>query len=75
MSLYLISLIAAIVGVIKKTETNRLLVVGYLAFVGMFLFLMIWEANNRQLFNQIPTMILTTTLSIESLMHEKRMAK
>jgi hypothetical protein len=75
LSIYLVSMVSAVAGIVRRTKTDGLLATGYLAFVGMFLFLMIWEANNRQLYNQIPIMILTTTLSIESLIHEKRMAK
>ncbi|MBR4581406.1 MAG: hypothetical protein IKO32_09250 [Lachnospiraceae bacterium] len=29
-----------------------------ISFFGLFLFLMIWESNNRQLYNQLPVMIL-----------------
>lgn len=39
-----------------------------LSFFGLFLFLMIWESNNRQLYNQLPVMILATFTSAELLL-------
>ena len=39
-----------------------------LSFFGLFLFLMIWESNNRQLYNQLPVMILATFGSAELLL-------
>ncbi len=39
-----------------------------LSFFGLFLFLMIWESNNRQLYNQLPVMILSTFGSAELLL-------
>ena len=29
------------------------------AFFGLFIFLMIWEANNRQLYNALPVLVLS----------------
>ena len=39
-----------------------------LSFFGLFLFLMIWESNNRQLYNQLPVMILSAFGSAELLL-------
>lgn len=75
MALYFIGLFSTIVGMARREKPDRVLLVGYLSFIGMFLFLMLWEANNRQLYNQVPIMILTATLSMRSMIDEKRMAK
>ena len=42
-----------------------------LSLFGMALFLMIWEANNRQLYNQISVIILGAVLNIRLLVSLK----
>ena len=41
-----------------------MLVICQLAFVGTLLFLMLWEANSRQLYNQMPGLLLGSVLSL-----------
>ena len=51
--------------VIHGEEPPSMLMICQLAFFGIFVFLMIWEANNRQLYNQMPGILLGGILSID----------
>lgn len=53
---------------IKRKSVDILLTASELSVVGMILFLMLWETSNRQLFNQIPSMILCAVCSINILL-------
>ena len=53
-----------LIGLIKKKETPVMKIVSWprilsdISFFGLFLFLMLWESNNRQLYNSLPVIIL-----------------
>ncbi len=66
-AIYLVMLytgILILIGLIGKKETDVFQIVpkskllADVAFFGLFLFLLIWEANNRQLYNALPVLIL-----------------
>ena len=51
----------------EKKELSFYKVAADISFFGLFLFLMVWESNNRQLYNQLPVMILAIFGSAELL--------
>ena len=48
-------------------EESDLIFMAYLTVFGLFLFLMLWEAQNKQLYNHIPWMTLTVVCGLERL--------
>lgn len=50
-----------------KKEENDFVFMSYLTVFGVFLFLMLWEAQNKQLYNHIPWMTVTAVCGLESL--------
>lgn len=63
--IYLIMLIGAVGNLFRKgKQTCAPLMISELTFIGYFLFLMVWEANNRQLFNMLPIMLVGYAVSI-----------
>ena len=55
--IYLFYLLGGIYGIIfsiKNKKISAMKIMTDISFVGIFLFLMIWESNNRQLYNQVP---------------------
>ena len=42
----------------EKCELDFMKVTADISFFGLFLFLMVWESNNRQLYNQLPVMLI-----------------
>lgn len=59
-SMYLFILSGGVLNFIKMFKKKEISVVSlgsHLSFVGIVVFLMIWEANSRQLYNQIPMLI------------------
>ncbi len=64
--IYLVTAIGATLSFLKKNRSSTVLMGVYeLTFLGYFLFLFIWEANNRQLFNMLPMLIIGYVLSLE----------
>ena len=57
--IYLIMLAGCIISLLRRKENpaSALQMISELTFIGYFLFLMIWEANNRQLYNMIPVLL------------------
>lgn len=55
----------------KKREIHGVKAVADLSLLGIILFLMVWEANNRQLYNQLPVIILGAVLNIRLLVSGK----
>ena len=62
--LFLLGVVSCIYNTIQGKEIPLMLMICQLAFAGMFLFLMFWEANSRQLYNQMPGMILGSMMSL-----------
>lgn len=63
---FLAGMICSMRDVFKGIKPSGLLMICQIAFLGIFLFLMIWEANNRQLYNQMPAFILGAMMSMAS---------
>ncbi len=61
-----LTLAGTLFGMFKK-EQNDLVFMSYLTVFGVFLFLMLWEAQNKQLYNHIPWMTVTAVCGLESL--------
>ena len=63
--LLLLGMLQCIRNLWKGKELPPLLMICQLSFFGIFVFLMLWEANSRQLYNQMPGILLGGILSIE----------
>ena len=50
-SIFIYGAIGALYGFIKRKEREETITVAYIAVVGIALFLMLWEAQNKQLYN------------------------
>lgn len=58
--LYVILLTGSVYGIFLCIRKKRIpfgILLGNTTFLGIFLFLMLWEANNRQLYNQMPILL------------------
>lgn len=64
--LLLLGMLRCIYDLCRGRELSPLLMICQLAFFGIFLFLMLWEANSRQLYNQMPGIILGSVLSMRA---------
>ena len=65
--MYLVGFVGAVMAVIRlvrRKEIPPVKMVADLAFMGLFIFLMIWESNNRQLYNMLPMMAVGTYMNI-----------
>ena len=63
--LYLIMVIGGVVAVLKgKDRSEPGMLFAELTIIGYFVFLFFWEANNRQLFNMLPVMIIGYVVSL-----------
>ena len=63
---FLLGMVSSVIDIIKGIKPSGLLMICQISFLGIFLFLMIWEANNRQLYNQMPVFILGAMMSMIS---------
>ena len=59
--------ILGIFGMLKKEKFPFGLLLGNLTFFGLYLFLMLWEANNRQLYNQMPLLCFSAVCIIRQI--------
>ena len=62
----LLATVSAIIMLFSK-KMNRPLLTWLFGFLGIAVFLMLWEANNRQMYNQIPLLALLGCFSIDYL--------
>ncbi len=60
-----IGMIFSLRGVIRGQNPPSLLMICQLSFIGIAIFLMFWEASGRQLYNQMPGILLGGVLSID----------
>ena len=60
-----IGMIFSLRGVIRGQNPPSLLMICQLSFIGIVIFLMFWEASGRQLYNQMPGILLGGVLSID----------
>lgn len=72
-SIYTINMLGAAVTLyhlIKGKAVSAIKAVADLALLGNIIFLMIWEANNRQLYNQLPIILLGAVLNMRLLVRQ-----
>ena len=68
-----IMLIGAVGNLFRKgKQTCAPLMISELTFIGYFLFLMVWEANNRQLYNMLPIMLIGYVIMLKSMLRKDR---
>lgn len=70
-SIYTVYLLGAIVSLhrlYRKKKLSSMKIIADLSMLGLIIFLMIWEANNRQLYNQVPVILLGAALNIRLLL-------
>lgn len=60
-----IGMIFSLRNVVKNQDPPALLMICQLSFAGIVVFLMFWEASGRQLYNQMPGILLGGVLSID----------
>ena len=63
--LLLIGIILSLRNIIRDQEPPVMLMTCQLGFIGIVVFLMFWEASGRQLYNQMPGILLGSVLSID----------
>lgn len=63
--LLLIGMILSLRNIIRDQEPPVMLMICQLGFIGIVVFLMFWEASGRQMYNQMPGILLGSVLSIE----------
>lgn len=66
-SVYALGAVVTLHHLIKKREIPVAKVIADLSLLGIIIFLMIWEANNRQLYNQIPIIILGAVMNVRQI--------
>ena len=59
--------IVSVIDVIKKKTMDVTLIWSDLAIIGIFVFLMLWEACSRQMYNQMPGMILCVIMNLRKI--------
>ena len=69
--LLLLGMLYCVKDLFRGERISPLLMIDQLSFFGIFLFLMIWEANSRQLYNQMPGLILGAVLSLREILLHK----
>lgn len=70
-TVYFLGAMATIRHLIKRREIPIIKAIADLSLLGIILFLMVWEANNRQLYNQLPIIILGAVLNARLLVSSK----
>ncbi len=77
--IYLIMAVGALVAVLRLNRLLRekvtLISTAELTFIGYFVFLFIWEANNRQLFNMLPELLTGYVVSLTLICDSIRLDK
>lgn len=61
-----------VLNLFKKQNFDILLFSTHISFLGILIFLMLWEANSRQLYNQMPTLILSVFLFLRNLFQSQK---
>jgi len=74
--LLLFNIVGSVISVIRrKTDSTTVLgMTARLALFGLFVFLMFWEANNRQLYNHIPWLVITGMVTFSQLFAKEKTA-
>lgn len=70
-TVYLLGALKTMWSLLRKRTICAIKVIADLSLLGIIIFLMIWEANNRQLYNQIPFILLGTVLNAQLLCPRK----
>lgn len=63
-NVYLLGAIISLYRLFQKQRLSSMKIIADLSMLGLIIFLMIWEANNRQLYNQVPIILLGAVLNI-----------
>ena len=71
-AIYMGGSILALDNLARKKELPAVKVVADVALLGNIIFLMIWEANNRQLYNQLPVILLGAVWNIRFIISRRR---
>lgn len=69
--LLMLGMFQCVIEIFRGREVSPLLMVCQLSFFGIYIFLMLWEANNRQMYNQMPGLILGAVLSLREILLNK----
>lgn len=70
-TIYLLGTFKTLQCIFRRRAISAIKVTADLSLLGIIIFLMIWEANNRQLYNQIPSIILGAVLNAQLLSSRK----
>lgn len=62
-AIYLTGAVLTFSDLMKKKEISAIKMTADLTLLGNFIFLMIWEANNRQLYNQVPIILIGAVMN------------
>ncbi|MCM1045804.1 MAG: hypothetical protein NC417_09860 [Candidatus Gastranaerophilales bacterium] len=65
-AILLLMLAGTLFQVLRPEKEDNRVFVSYLTVFGLFVFLMLWEAQNKQLYNHIPWMTLAAVYGLES---------
>ena len=74
-TLMLIGSIVAVIDLARGKDIPMVKVITDISFFGIVLFLMIWESNNRQMYNQLPVLVVNLFANTEYLLgkvHKRR---
>lgn len=74
-SCYMLGAFSSIYHLLKRKELSAIKAIADLSLLGIIIFLMIWEANNRQLYNQLPMIILGALINARQLISLKNSLK
>ena len=72
LTIYLLGSISNIISLIKAKALCKRMLWTDLSIIGIFIFLMLWEANNRQLYNQMPILLLGAIYHLQHIASGKR---
>ena len=64
--------IVAVVDLARGYDIPFVKVITDISFFGLFLFLMLWESNNRQMYNQLPVLVVNLFANTEYLLEKGR---
>lgn len=70
-TIYTLGAAVTLYNIFKKSELSPVKAIADLTILGNFIFLMIWEANNRQLYNQLPVILLGAIMNVHQIIELK----
>jgi hypothetical protein len=72
---YGLILIGMVLALVNRTEKDATFAVSLIAIFGIMLYLMLFEANNRQLYNHLPWFVLAAACGLSEIWNTIRMKK